>query len=97
MNIIFFLVPLELSIIKREHFNRWYSLRAYYVAMTLADFPIQVACTVAYVLITYLMTSQPLEYFRLGMFIGILVMVTLVAQGLGLIVGAIFNVKVCND
>lgn len=89
-----FVVPLELSIIKREHFNRWYSLRAYYVAMTLADVPIQVACTMAYVLITYFMTSQPLESFRLGMFITICVMVCLVAQGLGLVVGAIFDVKV---
>lgn len=62
--------------------------------MTLADVPIQCACCVVYVLITYFMTSQPLESFRLLMFIGICVMVCLVAQGLGLVVGAIFDVKV---
>lgn len=35
-------VPSELPIITREHFNKWYSLKSYYLAITLADIPIQV-------------------------------------------------------
>lgn len=78
----------------REHFNRWYSLRAYYAALTLADLPIQTGCILVYVLITYFMTAQPLEIFRLALFFGILLTTAFVAQSLGLVVGALFNVKV---
>ncbi|XP_037042712.1 ATP-binding cassette sub-family G member 4-like [Bradysia coprophila] len=85
--------PLELPIVTREHFNRWYSLKAYYVAMTLADAPIQVGCILIYIIITYLMTSQPLEWFRFGLFFVICLMVALVAQSIGLAVGALFSVK----
>lgn len=89
-----FLVPLELPIVTREHFNRWYSLKAYYAAMTLADFPIQTGCIAIYIAVTYLMTSQPLEFFRLGLFFAICLMTAFVAQSLGLVVGALFSVKV---
>ncbi|KAJ6646154.1 ATP-binding cassette subfamily G member 4 [Pseudolycoriella hygida] len=88
-----FTVPLELPIVTREHFNRWYSLKAYYVAMTLADAPIQVGCILIYIIITYIMTSQPLEWFRFGLFFVICLMVALVAQSIGLVVGALFSVK----
>ncbi|XP_055549562.1 ATP-binding cassette sub-family G member 4-like [Wyeomyia smithii] len=85
--------PLELPIITREHFNRWYSLRAYYIAMTVADIPIQLLCTVTYIVITYYMTGQPPEAFRMGLFTVICLMVAWVAQGLGLLVASLFNVK----
>lgn len=85
--------PLELPIITREHFNRWYSLRAYYIAMTVADIPIQVLCTVTYIAITYYMTGQPPEAYRMGLFTLICLMVAWVAQGLGLLVASLFDVK----
>lgn len=85
---------MELPIVTREHFNRWYSLRAYYTALTLADAPIQAACIFIYTVITYVMTAQPLEFFRFGLFFGIITMTAFVAQSLGLVVGALFNVKV---
>lgn len=85
--------PLELPIVIREHFNRWYSLKAYYTATTLADFPIQLLCTLIYITITYFMTSQPLELYRFALFFAISLMVTLVAQSLGLLTGSIFSVK----
>lgn len=62
--------------------------------MTLADFPIQVGCILIYIIITYTMTSQPLEWFRFGYFFVICLMVALVAQSIGLVVGALFSVKV---
>lgn len=38
-----FLVPLELSVMRKEYFNRWYSLNSYYVSVTLVDLPVQVS------------------------------------------------------
>lgn len=37
-----FLVPNEMSILIKEHFNRWYSLKMYYTALTLVDIPVSV-------------------------------------------------------
>lgn len=65
--------------------------------MTLADAPIQVGCILIYIIITYTMTSQPLEWFRFGLFFVICLMVALVAQSIGLVVGALFNVKVSGE
>lgn len=87
-------VPLEMPIVVREHFNRWYSKKAYYFALTFADLPLQFVCVLVYVLITYFMTSQPPELFRLVLFLIIAVMVTLISQGYGMIVGAACGVKV---
>lgn len=39
----FFTVPSEIPIISREYFNRWYSLKSYYLAVTVADIPLQVS------------------------------------------------------
>lgn len=88
------LFPLEMPIVAREHFNRWYSKKAYYFALTFADLPLQFVCVLVYVLITYVMTSQPLEIFRLSLFFTISVMVTLISQGFGMIIGATCGVKV---
>lgn len=53
----------------------------------------QILCTTIYVLITYYLTNQPMELYRFIMFLFIFILAAINAQGLGIIVGAIFNVK----
>lgn len=36
------IVPAEISILTKEHFNRWYSLKTYYIATNILDIPITV-------------------------------------------------------
>lgn len=38
----FITVPLELPVLLKENFNRWYSLKSYYLAITVSDIPFQV-------------------------------------------------------
>lgn len=90
----FFLsVPLDLPIIRREHFNGWYSSSCYYLALTIIDIPTIIATNFIYVGITFIMTKQPTELNRLGAYYLTILLVNLAAQGLGLIAGSLMNVK----
>lgn len=85
--------PLEMPVLLKENFNRWYSLKSYYLAISVADLPFQAIFCIIYVSIVYYFTSQPWELFRFSMFLGSCLMIAFVAQSVGLVVGAAMNVQ----
>uniref|UniRef100_A0A0U9HYG1 Putative ABCG protein n=1 Tax=Chrysomela populi TaxID=154003 RepID=A0A0U9HYG1_CHRPP len=85
-------IPQEISILTKEHFNRWYSLKMYYTSITIVDIPLSIVCCFTFTAIVYFMTGQPPEMVRFMMFFISSQLVVLVVQGLGLMIGAYFNV-----
>ncbi|XP_034941843.1 ATP-binding cassette sub-family G member 4 [Chelonus insularis] len=84
--------PSELNILKKEHFNRWYSLKMFYLSITIIDIPVTFICCLVFSIIIYFMSWQPMEITRFSMFFTISLLVVFVAQSFGLMIGAIFNV-----
>lgn len=96
-NVKLVLVPLDLPIVKREHFNRWYSTGAYYLSLLISDIPVIVTCSGLFISLICVMTNQPLENFRLLNMILIGILTSSTAQSYGLLVGsACVDVKVTN-
>ncbi|XP_011166033.1 ATP-binding cassette sub-family G member 1 isoform X1 [Solenopsis invicta] len=86
-------IPLELPILKREHFNRWYKVRSYYLAGKLADFLVQFISTFIYTVTVYYMSDQPHESRRLALYTLMCFVISLVGQTAGLIIGCSLKVQ----
>ncbi|XP_049867817.1 ATP-binding cassette sub-family G member 1 [Pectinophora gossypiella] len=84
--------PSEMSVLSKEHFNRWYSLGSYYISITIVDLPVSIVSCFIFSVIVYTMSSQPLDIVRFLMFFAISLYTVLVAQSVGLMIGAVFNV-----
>lgn len=84
--------PIEMSILLKEHFNRWYSLKAYYASITILDIPLSIFCCFLFSSLIYYWSHQPMELTRFCMFFGISFLVTIVGHSFGLIIGAWFNI-----
>lgn len=84
--------PMEMTILIKEHFNRWYSLKAYYVSVNLLDIPVAGISCLIFTAIVYPLTGQPMELLRFIMFNFTSLLVVFIAQSVGYMVGAVFNV-----
>ncbi|KAK9709102.1 ABC-2 type transporter [Popillia japonica] len=84
--------PTEVQLIKREYFNRWYSLRAYFAAMTVSTIPVTIIMSVLFLTPTYVISGQPLEAHRFLYFCMIFILTAFVSESFGLIVSSFLNV-----
>jgi len=87
-------IPLEMNVLRREYFNRWYSLLPSFLAIILIEIPIQILCSLVYIIISYAFTEQPWEEYRIWLFIMTCVTVTLTAQACGFLIGVVTPFKI---
>uniref|UniRef100_A0A0U9HSG3 Putative ABCG protein n=2 Tax=Chrysomela populi TaxID=154003 RepID=A0A0U9HSG3_CHRPP len=85
--------PLEMRILTREHFNRWYKLTPYVLSVILIEIPFQVICVWLYIAISYILTDQPQD-FRVVLFVLFVTACSLCAQSMGYLIGGTTPVKV---
>uniref|UniRef100_A0A1E1W184 ABC-2 type transporter transmembrane domain-containing protein n=2 Tax=Pectinophora gossypiella TaxID=13191 RepID=A0A1E1W184_PECGO len=85
--------PQEVKLVKKEHFNRWYSLTPYYAALTVSKLPVQVALNIIFCTIVYFMVGVPFQVARFTAFCLIGNIVSLVSEGFGLAIGSVFSVR----
>ncbi|XP_041988564.1 ATP-binding cassette sub-family G member 1-like [Aricia agestis] len=84
--------PTEVSLIKREYFNRWYGLKPYYAALVVSRTPLTVFFALLFLVIVYPITSQPLEVVRIVMFLTMCIMVALISESMGTLISSTLNV-----
>lgn len=86
--------PQEVKLVKKEHFNCWYSLTPYYAALTVSKLPIQVTFNILFSTIVYFMAGVPFSVVRFFAFCLVGNVVSLCAEGFGMMIGSVFNVTV---
>ncbi|CAB0013966.1 unnamed protein product [Nesidiocoris tenuis] len=79
---------MEVQLIKREHFNRWYNVSSYFMALTVTRFIQQIVYTLIYVSIVYYMTGQPLEWDRAAKFTVIMILIGVTSYAYGLAISS---------
>ncbi|RWS07730.1 ABC transporter-like protein 12 [Dinothrombium tinctorium] len=82
--------PSEAAVFIKERTNGWYSCLSYYIAKTIAEIPLVFIMTTAYAFAIYYFTGQFYIFWRAGLFCGIALLVALIGQSIGLIIGALF-------
>nr|XP_016943648.1 ATP-binding cassette sub-family G member 1 [Drosophila suzukii]XP_016943656.1 ATP-binding cassette sub-family G member 1 [Drosophila suzukii]XP_036668677.1 ATP-binding cassette sub-family G member 1 [Drosophila suzukii] len=86
--------PLEIDMLTREHFNRWYKLGPYFLSLISFEIPFQSLCTAMYIIISVHLTGNDVvDSFRIYYFILLGIMASLSAQAWGFFVGATLPTK----
>ncbi|XP_051175392.1 ATP-binding cassette sub-family G member 4-like [Leptopilina boulardi] len=88
------LFPTEAAVFVRENSNNWYSLHIYYISKVVSDLPLQILCPSSFLIIVYYLTGQPWEVTRFFQSWIICILLTIVAQSLGIATGAAFNTDI---
>lgn len=88
--------PEEVKLVKKECFNRWYGITPYYAALTVCRIPLQVLFNFIFLALCYSLPGLPLEWWRFLLFAFVGMVVSLVAEGMGLAIGATFSVTVSS-
>ncbi|KAF2900586.1 hypothetical protein ILUMI_05599 [Ignelater luminosus] len=86
------LFPSEVRLLKREYFNRWYGLKPYFLAVSLRSLPLMLVLGMAFIIITYLLTDQPMELDRFVWFSFASILVGVASEGLGTTIGSICSI-----
>ncbi|XP_043651813.1 ATP-binding cassette sub-family G member 1 [Drosophila teissieri] len=86
--------PLEIDMLTREHFNRWYKLGPYFLSLISFEIPFQSLCTAMYIIISVHLTgNDATDSFRIYYFVLLGIMASLSAQAWGFFVGATLPTK----
>lgn len=78
----------------REHLNNWYSVGSYVIAKIMAGLPLQLICPTIFIGIAYFMTGQPHDIMRFVLLWAILILIAIMSDSLGLLIGALCDVQV---
>ncbi|KAL7045267.1 hypothetical protein ACKWTF_002182 [Chironomus riparius] len=86
--------PIQVQVLKREYFNRWYRFLPYYFAITIAKFPVQFLTSVLYLTMVYFITDQPVEWKRMLIFYFIALLTSMTSESFGLLVSSRLSIIV---
>lgn len=90
-------VPTEMKFLKREYFNQWYHLSSYYAALICSKLPFMFVLATIYLIMVYIMSSQPLELFRFCMLFLIAFLTAMTSESLGLLISSRLSLVVSNN
>ncbi|KAI8118946.1 ATP-binding cassette sub-family G member 1 [Lucilia cuprina] len=84
-------VPLEMNYLRREHFNQWYRLSSYFMALITTQLPdIFLLGTICSALL-YFSTDQPMELYRFILFALVTILTSMTASSYGLAISSRLN------
>lgn len=85
-----------MGVLLLETKNNMYSSASYFIGRTLCNTPITTVFIAIFVILSYVVNHQILEWWRCGMFVTICILVGLIAESTGLIVGAVFHSNITS-
>lgn len=82
--------PLEMSVFVKERQAGWYSCGTYFLAKCFADVPFQVLLSMIFNSLIYFQTGQILDVYRFLLYLGNMILLSIIAESIGLTLGALF-------